>query len=423
MIRSILGAVAVAILSTPISAETYRSAEYGYLFQTSKESVQLWDESASFCVLNMEVPRARDQMFEVMGLRFAEEGDEAKLWIDGMLRPIRGTRIESLPSTCLDKDYSPSEIVALVGETFAERYPFFHLYDVDWSARVADVQSALPEGASEEDLREALMALVSGLEDGHIEVSFGEDSFSPEVLPVWAEAAQDIGLITHSYVDDLTRVDGVQMIYGRIGDVGYMRIWSMGADAEFDENARDVAQKKIQSALMDLGEVSALILDARLNSGGFDAIGLAYASAFNDVNRPAFSRVFHTPDGQGPSQRFEVPTAEAPFTRPVYVMTGPMAFSAAETFVLAMAQIPHVTLVGDPTAGDLSDKLLKAMPNGWRFALSHQIYRAPDGAEYENLGIPVDWALPFDLDGFQSERDMQLEAVLNRLGQPVPNRN
>jgi hypothetical protein len=95
MIKSIVGAVAVAISSTQISAETYRSAEYGYLFQTSEESVQLWDESASFCVLNMELPRAPDQMFEIMGLRFAEEGDEAKLWIDGMLRPIRGTRIET----------------------------------------------------------------------------------------------------------------------------------------------------------------------------------------------------------------------------------------------------------------------------------------------------------------------------------------
>lgn len=38
--------------------------------------------------------------------------------------------------------------------------------------------------------------------------------------------------------------------------------------------------------------------------------------------------------------------------------------------------------------GVFSDTLYRRLPNGWEFTLSNEIYRAPDGALFEGVGIP-----------------------------------
>jgi C-terminal processing protease CtpA/Prc len=45
-------------------------------------------------------------------------------------------------------------------------------------------------------------------------------------------------------------------------------------------------------------------------------------------------------------------------------------------------------LLGRRTFGVFSDTLYRHLPNGWEFTLSNEIYRAPDGASYEGVGIP-----------------------------------
>jgi C-terminal processing protease CtpA/Prc len=43
--------------------------------------------------------------------------------------------------------------------------------------------------------------------------------------------------------------------------------------------------------------------------------------------------------------------------------------------------------VGEPTQGVLSDATEKALPNGWVLSMSTEIYRDPQGRNYEGIGL------------------------------------
>jgi C-terminal processing protease CtpA/Prc len=51
---------------------------------------------------------------------------------------------------------------------------------------------------------------------------------------------------------------------------------------------------------------------------------------------------------------------------------------------------PNTRSFGRPTYGALSDPFYYRLPNGWKGAVSNEIYRASDGQVYEGVGIPPD---------------------------------
>ena len=90
-------------------------------------------------------------------------------------------------------------------------------------------------------------------------------------------------------------------------------------------------------------------------------------------------------------QPIEVTPAQGPrFTRPVAVLTSEETLSAAEVGTLGFRALPNTRSFGRPTYGALSDPFYFRLPNGWRGAVSNEIYRASDGNVYEGAGIPPD---------------------------------
>jgi C-terminal processing protease CtpA/Prc len=71
-------------------------------------------------------------------------------------------------------------------------------------------------------------------------------------------------------------------------------------------------------------------------------------------------------------------------------LTHDASFSAADVFAMLMADLPHVTIIGEPTNGIFSNMLERKLPNGWKYTLSHQVYYSSDKTCYEGKGIPVD---------------------------------
>ena len=74
-------------------------------------------------------------------------------------------------------------------------------------------------------------------------------------------------------------------------------------------------------------------------------------------------------------------------TRP---KTLPTVLSAAEVGTLAFRALPNTRSFGRPTYGALSDPFYFRLPNGWKGAVSNEIYRASDGNVYEGSGVPPD---------------------------------
>ena len=98
------------------------------------------------------------------------------------------------------------------------------------------------------------------------------------------------------------------------------------------------------------------------------------------------------------------------YNNPVVVLTSGFSASATEIFSLAMRSLPHVTLVGEPTIGELSDVLEKPLPNGWQVELANEVYTDAGGFSYEVTGVPPH----IDVPAFgKTERDIGQDSAIN----------
>ena len=148
----------------------------------------------------------------------------------------------------------------------------------------------------------------------------------------------------------------------------------------------DAALEEVVAAYSGM---KALIVDARLNFGGYDRLALEFAGAFADRKRVAYRKKVWTSAGFAAHQEICVtPRARTLAHVPTYLLTGRQTASAGEILVFGMMACPSVTRVGESTLGILSDNLYKRLPNGWEVSLSNEVYEAPNGALYEGVGIP-----------------------------------
>ena len=104
-------------------------------------------------------------------------------------------------------------------------------------------------------------------------------------------------------------------------------------------------------------------------------------------------RCSHWPQGRQPQQWFVEPKGPRQYRKPVYLLTTDRTISAGDSLTLMMREIPHVTHVGQPTSGSMSDKLEKSLPGNFAISLSNESYVDPRGVLYEGRGIPPKVAL------------------------------
>ena len=98
--------------------------------------------------------------------------------------------------------------------------------------------------------------------------------------------------------------------------------------------------------------------------------------------------------------------------RPVTVLTSRNTASAAEIAVMALGELPNVTVIGEPTYGIFSNGYPCQLPNGWILQLSTEIYTTSTGINYEQQGYPADIALSWSQSALDQGRDPILERAL-----------
>jgi C-terminal processing protease CtpA/Prc len=304
--------------------------------------------------------------------------------------------------------------------TFAEHYAFFELHQVDWQAQYETYRPLVTASTTQRDLFDILVDLVEPLSDPHVYVARGAATrYSPDRPQLWGPMwPQIVGLLKRSYLpSDLHQAGNDKLFYGMLDeDIGYLSIVTMIRFAAEQEDEREVLAKAMDRILLEFKDANALIIDVRTNSGGLDANALLIASRFADQQRLVFSRKTRQGDGYTPLREFRVePRGERQFTKPVVVLTSGATLSAGEIFVMSMRAFPHVTVVGESTAGAHSNMLEKSLPNGWQFGLSNQVVFAHDGRVYEEVGIPPDVEVEVSSKARGSDRDPVLDKALEIL--------
>jgi len=212
-----------------------------------------------------------------------------------------------------------------------------------------------------------------------------------------------------------------KILWGDLGGgVGYLNVLQMteytGPDATPAEDLKSLGPV-MDSVMESLADKQALVIDIRLNTGGYDHVALDIADRFVHQPRVAFTKKARWNDGFTPGQAYvSSPANDVPFTRPIVILTSSLTASAAENFLLAMHGLPHVTVVGETTVGVHSDILLRRLPNGWKFTLSNEVYEAADGTLFEGRGFVPDVEITSPrAEDLAAGRDFGIEAALTQL--------
>ncbi|WP_368183781.1 S41 family peptidase [Aestuariibius sp. HNIBRBA575] len=397
---------------------------YGYILDIGRFQIDLYQHSDAHCLIEGKVPAHSVMMSVLAGYQFEASQTELVARVEGAVNPIRADRIDALPPLCAEGT------TPIPGSSFAnyhafwtifdQHYPFFALHNVDWNDRQAQLAPSDQEPLTNDALWDRMVQSIKGLDDGHTYI-YRPDAgigYSPANDVPWEEdlpAFRDLQIAR-----GLTDIPNTGLSFTILdGNIGYVLLRHMETKSNILNTSTGVANSGFGQIADALQDTKAIILDNRFNPGGSDDISMAYAAFFaDDTERLAFSK--RTRMSVGFSETTEIilrrnADTEIHLDQPVYLLNSEFTASAAEIFTMAIQDLPNVTILGEPTAGHLSDILEMRLPNGWIVGLSHQIYLDGHNVGYEGLGVPPDQAIAMPTDALRNGMDPMIDDLLAEL--------
>ncbi|AOT06518.1 S41 family peptidase [Pseudoalteromonas luteoviolacea] len=383
----------------------------------------------------------------------------------GMVYPSQYTHSDALPSQCvtpitISDTASPSVVFDYFWHTFNDYYAFFSVKNLDWQAQYQQYRAQVTDTMTDEALFALLSDMVAPLQDMHVTLSSAQQEyFSHKPAPLLNAIQQDAALLhVQGKPKDLNSIfedyqiksqhvseqylltesvktlpihsNNATAVWGKTSsNVGVLVLNNLDAYALLDDATEiqhlKAARTMMDEVMADLHDTEAMIIDIRHNTGGDDAIALAIANHFADRDVLAFNKQAIGSVGRGIPVRQQLKANPSAYTQPVYLLTSQLTISAAEVFTMSMAQLPHVTLVGEQTAGSLSDALHFTLPNGWQMSLSNEVYRNAQGDMFEHIGFTPEHHVPaFSKYDLEMQRFETYDFVLTKLNKaPSPRMN
>jgi len=192
-----------------------------------------------------------------------------------------------------------------------------------------------------------------------------------------------------------------------------MADYTEGKSTLISDIASDVAiaEATISEALKDLEDTQGLIVDVRVNGGGQDQVALTFVRHFMSQPQVVYSKSAGRGAWATPKKDVVLdPQSDNIYLKPTAVLVSGDTASAAELFTIAMASLPQVSIIGEPTAGEFSDILVKRLTSDILFGVSNETYLDVQGNNYERIGIPADIVVPF---GTLQEREGGYDAGID----------
>ncbi|MEU6742759.1 S41 family peptidase [Streptosporangium sandarakinum] len=343
----------------------------------------------------------------------------ARLRYLGSVGAIELRRLPGLPGACsTPTPGDPVKVFDVFWTTFAENYPFFATKGADWRAVRDRYRSKISSSTGDEELFAVLRDILKELGDAHTALLAGDKQFARPLRPGTRQldgipAFMAFNKRVQEFIErNDTHKPLKQWGRGVIGyadlpdGLGYLRLGAFDgyADGGFEPNAAELdrALDEIFTASRTSGpdRLRGIILDIRINLGGYDALGLRLASRLTGRPYLAYAKqARNTPDDPpGFTRPRPVPVRPATvpvYTGPIAMLTSSLTISAGETFTQAMTgRTPRPERIGENTQGAFSDFLWRKLPNGWSFALPNERFLTRDGTSFDVTGIPPHLSVP-----------------------------
>jgi hypothetical protein len=383
---------------------------------------------------------------------------------------VRFERIDQLPVLCQPENISivkgeagysfdPKTDLDIFWSTLDQHYLDFSLSNTNWAEIYEQAILELSEIESEEELFNLFSIMITPLQDTHNFIAIGtindgdEDDFSVSYKPDFVDILLD-EFLQENELDEVRTEDQAAAANQYIGDqldiytdtifsyanestvdivlddniawfitddnIGYLMINAMANFEDDDADLEDdleVVTQVMDTALMALKDVNGLIIDVRLNEGGQDEVSMLIAQRFMSARQHVYSKQARLGSGRTPLVDVYLdPATENQYLGPIVLLSSATTVSAAEVFILAMRNLPNVTIIGESTQGAFSDVFLNRVTSDIAFGFSNEYYLSSTGEWFEHQGIPVDIEVPFlTLEQREQERDYAMEEALGRL--------
>lgn len=270
--------------------------------------------------------------------------------------------VSCVPDSYADK--SPTANFEALWRLMDENYCFFELkadeLGLDWDEVYDRYRPMISDSMDDNALFEVLCRMLGELKDGHVNIittaDIGRNWSWREDYPVnFYSHVQDNYLGTDYKIGGGLRY---QILDDNIGYVYY---------GDFSSSASDVYWEKVFNRF---ALCNGIIIDVRNNGGGLLPNVLTIISHFTD-ERVLCGYVCHK-NGKGhddfsswEEQWVEPSSSEYRWQKPVAVLTNRGCFSATNSFVAFIKELPDVRVFGDRTGGGGGIPLSTELPNGW----------------------------------------------------------
>lgn len=304
-----------------------------------------------------------------------------------------------------------AEIFDKVWGAFDREYAMFIIKpEVDWLKLRDQYRPQAVLAKNNRELANVLSEMLAHLKDLHVYVQVDgtyvkgfnrkrQFNASP------AAASQLIGKIN--------QVKGMR--WGRTeDDIGYIAVDSLSNEALLNE---------FETALKQMQGTRGLILDIRANGGGAEPLGQKMAGYFLDQPRLYAMHQYRSgpqhSDFGTRQKRIFAPDQNWYYRGPVIVLQGERTMSSAEAFVLMLAACPHVTTMGDRTAGSSGNPRQIDAGAAITVNLPRWIPQDASGNSFDTVGVQPDVKVKTTPDDFTKSHDPVLSAALKKLREPT----
>lgn len=316
-----------------------------------------------------------------------------------------------------DPANTPQNNFQILWDEFDRYYALFEVKNVDWQALYDIYAPQVTDRTDDHALFDLMSSMLAHLDDGHVGLIAPFKGVNTRYTDGRSqpESTLDLDLVKSKYLNSKFQTAGNGFFTsGQISDaIGYLHI------ASFSGRNGSAWVKTIDPIVNEFFDHSGLIIDARKNSGGNADNTDAIVGRFADQKR--VSSLLQTRNGPRHSdftpirERYVEPTGNKQFTKSIVVLTDRRTVSAGEYFVLAMKRFPYVTIVGDVTAGHLSQIIYRELPNGWAYQISIGKWFSADHVLYEGVGVPPDIRVAVSPSDALMEKDPVIEKAIQLL--------
>ena len=258
-----------------------------------------------------------------------------------------------------------------------------------WSEIHAKYSSKLHPKMSRTQLFEVLCQMLSELKDGHVNISSSIDlgrNWS------WKEDYPE-------NLDTELRQKYLGTDYHIGSGLKYTILPDNVAYVVYESFSDAIGEGNLSDMLNLLSLTNGMILDIRGNGGGAltnveilskrftnEKILVGYTSHKTGTGHNDFSE---------PRAEYIKPSNSIRWQKPVVLLTNRSCYSAANTFVRNMKEMPHVTILGDCTGGGSGLPFSSELPIGWsvRFSASPSF-----DARMQQIEFGIEPDIPFSLD-------------------------